>query len=71
MTDKELFDLIAKTWVDNGGDFESFEASIEKIKESILDLQEEMAWVSGDEFWDSHDWEWEDDYELPEDWDKW
>lgn len=60
MIDLELCEQVATIWVENGGDVEGFKCSVEKIKEHILNLQTEIAWIEGDEFWESHGWEWEE-----------
>jgi len=40
MTDPELFDMIAKIWVENGGDAEGFDYCWWGIKDAIKRLME-------------------------------
>jgi hypothetical protein len=41
MSDKELIDLIAETWLENGGDSEGFTWVVDKIKEAIQEKEED------------------------------
>ena len=40
MNDKELIDLIANTWINNGGDSNGFDWSWGRIAERIEELEE-------------------------------
>jgi hypothetical protein len=38
MSDKDLIELMAKTWVENGGDYEGFVYCSQKILDKIYDI---------------------------------
>jgi hypothetical protein len=39
MNDKDLIDLIARTWINSGGDAEGFSWTYRKIQERIKELE--------------------------------
>ena len=43
MSDLEIIDLVAQTWVENGGDSDGFKWCMDSIKNRIIEIEEDNS----------------------------